>query len=289
MLPLLSATGVGRWSEPFQFGFFRNAFVVAVLAGALCGLIGVFVVLRQLSYIGHGLSHAIFGGAAAAALLHLNFLLGAGVWAVGSGLAVGAVGRRRVVAYDAAIAVVTTAGFAFGVVAKDIDPRAGRGLEALLFGSILGVSGGDLAAIAAVGLVSVAVVAVGYRRLLFVSFDPEVAAVSGVRTERVEALLLVMLSAVIVVTMKVLGVTLIAAILVVPAATARLLTNSFSTMIWLSMSIGAVTAASGMYLSYFVDAASGATIVLVGAAGFVLALAARGRSQRKALRGLHLH
>lgn len=275
--------------EPFEFGFFRNALVVAVLAGALCGLVGTFVVLRGMSYIGHGLSHAIYGGAAAAALLRVNYLVGAGLWAVVSGLAIGRVGRRRVVAYDAAIAVITTAGFAFGVVAKDINARAGKGLEALLFGSILGVSGRDLAVVAGVTVAAVALVFFGYRRLLFVSFDAEVAEVSGVRSARVEAVLLVLLSAVIVATMKVLGVTLIAAILVVPAATARLVTNSFSRMLVLSSIIGAATGALGMYLSYFLDAASGATIVLVGAFVFLVAFLVRGRTGRRSLDGVHVH
>lgn len=283
---MLTATSL---FEPFEFGFFRNALVVAVLAGALCGLVGTFVVLRAMSYIGHGLSHAIYGGAAAAALLRVNYLVGAGLWAVVSGLAIGRVGRRRVVAYDAAIVVITTAGFAFGVVAKDINARAGKGLEALLFGSILGVSGGDLAVVAAVTVAAVALVFFGYRRLLFVSFDSEVAEVSGVRSARIEALLLVLLSAVIVATMKVLGVTLIAAILVVPAATARLLTNSFSRMLVLSSIIGAATGALGMYLSYFLDAASGATIVLVGAAVFLVAFVVRGRSGRRSLDSVHVH
>jgi manganese/iron transport system permease protein/iron/zinc/copper transport system permease protein len=275
--------------EPFEFGFFRNALAMAMVAGALCGLVGTFVVLRGLSYIGHGLSHAIYGGAAGAALLGVNYLVGAGLWAVLSGLAIGRVGRRRVVAYDAAIAVVTTAGFAFGVMAKDIDASAGKGLDALLFGSILGVSRTDLAVVVGVTALAVAVVFFGYRRLLFVSFDAEVAEVSGVNSARVEAVLLVLLSAVIVVTMKVLGVTLIAAILVVPAATARLVTNSFSKMLVLAAGLGALTGGTGMYLSYFLDAASGATIVLVGALVFLVAFLARGQARRRSLGGIDVH
>jgi ABC-type Mn2+/Zn2+ transport system permease subunit len=275
--------------EPFEFAFFRNAFAMAVVAGALCGLVGTFVVLRRMSYIGHGLSHAIFDAPPAAALLSVNYLLGAGLWALASGLAIGRVGRRRVVAYDAAVAVVTTAGFAFGVVAKDIDPRAGRGLQALLFGSILGVSGTELAVVGVVAVVSGLAVFLGYRTLLFSSFDPEVAEVSGVRTARVDALLLVLVSAVIVVTMKVLGATLVAAILVVPAATARLLTNSFSRMLFGATAIGALCGGAGMYASYFLDAASGATIVLVGAGAFLVAFVARGRDGRRALAATHTH
>src|SRR2546426_9991929 len=101
--------------EPFQFGFFRHGIIVATLAGALCGLVGCYVVLRGMSYIGHGLSHAIFGGAAASAVLSVNFFLGAGIWGLASALAIARVTRRRVIGSDAAIGVITTASFAFGV------------------------------------------------------------------------------------------------------------------------------------------------------------------------------
>src|SRR5207244_9645485 len=102
--------------EPFQFGFFRHGIIVATLAGALCGLVGVYVVLRGMSYIGHGLSHAIFGGAAASAVIHFNFYLGAGLWGLASALMIGRVTRRRIIGSDAAIGVITTASFALGLV-----------------------------------------------------------------------------------------------------------------------------------------------------------------------------
>src|SRR6476660_1250922 len=101
--------------EPLQYGFLRHALVVCTIAGGLCGLLGVFVTLRGMSYIGHGLSHAIFGGAAVCAAVGLNFFVGAGIWGLASGLAVGRVSRRRIIAADAAVGVITTASFAFGV------------------------------------------------------------------------------------------------------------------------------------------------------------------------------
>jgi len=102
--------------EPFSFGFFRHGIIVATLAGGLCGLVGIYVVLRGMSYIGHGLSHAIFGGAAASAVIHVNFYLGAGLWGLGSALMIGRVTRRRIIGSDAAIGVITTASFALGLV-----------------------------------------------------------------------------------------------------------------------------------------------------------------------------
>lgn len=262
--------------EPLQFAFFRNGLAVAVMAGALCGLVGVYVVLRGMSYIGHGLSHAIFGGAAAAALVSVNFYVGAGAWGLASALAIGRVTRRRVIGSDAAIGVITTASFALGVALLGLSPAARRGTNALLFGSILGVSNTDVLVIAVVTVLTAAVVFFRWRVLLFSTFDPEVADVSGVNTARADALLMLVLAVVLLSTMQVLGVTLIAATLVIPAVVARMLTSSFSRMIWLASAIGATCGFVGIYLSYLLDISSGASIVLVGAALFLVVFAVTG-------------
>ncbi|MGH9154042.1 MAG: metal ABC transporter permease [Acidimicrobiales bacterium] len=271
----------GELLRPFEFEFFRNGLAVAVLAGALCGLVGVYVVLRGMSYIGHGLSHAVFGGFAASALLGVDLLLGAGAWGVASALMINRVTRRRVIGSDAAIGVVTTASFALGLALFALFGRAGRSFEAALFGSILGVSPGDVVAVAAVTLLAVAVVVLAYRPLLFTTFDPEVAEASGVRTARYDALLMLVLALAIVATMQVLGVTLIAATLVIPATVARMVTNSFSRMLVLSTAIGATCGFVGMNLSYHLDVQSGPTIVLVGAALFAAVFAATGAGGRR--------
>lgn len=270
--------------EPFEFAFFRNGLAVATLAGALCGLVGVYVTLRNMSYIGHGLSHAIFGGAAASALVGFNFFVGAGLWGLASGLAIGRVARRRGVAADAAIGIVTTASFAFGVALLGLFGQVRRALDAALFGSILGVTSTDVAVVAAVSALAAALVFFGYRRLLFTTFDPEVAQASGVPTGLVDAALMAVLSMSILVSMKVLGVVLVAATLVIPAVTARLLTSSFSRLLLLSVVLGAACSATGMIVSYHVDVSSGATIVLVSAAVFTVVYALTSRSRHS----LHL-
>ena len=262
--------------EPFQFGFFRHGLIVATLAGALCGLVGVYVTLRGMSYIGHGLSHAIFGGAAASAVISFNFYVGAGVWGLASALLIGRITRRRVIGADAAIGVVTTASFALGLALINRFGQAERGIDAALFGSILGVSVTDVWVVAGVTVLAAAVVFGSYRLLLFTTFDPEVAEVSGVPTARVDALLMAVLAVSILATMKVLGVVLIAAALVIPAVVARMLTNSFSRMLWLSVVIGATCGFVGMLASYHLDVSSGATIVLVGALVFSVVLAVTG-------------
>lgn len=256
--------------HPYTYEFFRNGVIVAVLAGALCGLMGVFVVLKGMSYIGHGLSHAIFGGFAASALLGVNFVLGAGLWGIVSALMINRVTRRRPIGADAAIGVITTASFALGLALFAVYGRRGQSFDAALFGSILGVDLTDVWAIAGVAVGVGAVVFFTYRKLLFTTFDPEVAEASGIRIASVDALLMLALAATILATMQVLGVTLIAAAIVIPATVSRLLTNSFSHMLFLATAIGAVTGFVGMNLSYHLDIQSGPTIVLVGAALFAL-------------------
>ena len=254
--------------RPYEYEFFRNGLAVATIAGALCGLVGVFVVLRGMSYIGHGLSHAIFGGFAASSLLGVSYLVGAGIWGVASALAINAVTRKRMIGADAAIGVITTASFALGLALFAIFGHSGRSFDAALFGSVLGVSRTDVGAVGAVALVAGIVVVTRYRALLFTTFDPEVAEASGVRTARVEALLMLVLALTILATMQVLGVTLIAASIVIPAVVARLLTDSFGRMLVYATSIGGACGLIGMNVSYHVNVQSGPTIVLTGAALF---------------------
>jgi ABC-type Mn2+/Zn2+ transport system permease subunit len=262
--------------EPFQFEFFRNGVLVATVAGGLCGLVGTYVVLRRMSYIGHGLSHAVFGGAAASAVVGVDFFVGAGVWGIASALVIGRVARRRIIGSDAAIGVITTASFALGLALFGMFGQARRSVDALLFGSILGVDETDIAVVVGVTLATAVVVFVGYRALLFSTFDPDVAAVSGLRVERLDALMMVVLAVSILATTKVLGVVLVAATLVIPATIARMLTNRFARMLGLSTAIGAACGCVGMVASYHLDISSGAAVVLVGAGAFAVVFAATG-------------
>ncbi len=280
------------WTDltaPYEFEFFRNGVIVATLAGALCGLIGCYVVLRNMSYIGHGLSHAIFGGYAAAGLIGVNLFLGAGVWGVVTALAIGGIVRRRPIGSDAAIGVVTTASFALGIALVQRYGSPDRDADALLFGSVLGVETDDVLLVAAVTVAAVAFVFFGYRPLLFTTFDEEVARATGVRTTLVDVLLMIVLAATVLATMAVMGVTLIAATLVVPAVVARMVTDSFSRMLAIATVIGAVSGFAGMNLSYHHDLPSGSTIVLVGTAFFLLAYVGGGRLRARAATVAHAH
>jgi manganese/iron transport system permease protein/iron/zinc/copper transport system permease protein len=281
---------VSWFLEPFQYEFFVRGLAAAVLSGALCGLLSTFITLRGMSYIGHGLSHSIFGGFAASAVAGVNVVLGAGVWGVATAFAIGWVSRRRSIGADAAIGVVTTASFALGVaLLKKLGDQGGLSFDQALFGSVLGVRTSDLLLLAVALLVTVALVVLRYRQLLFVTFDPDVAQVSGVPVRRLDAAFLVVLSLSVLASLSVIGVTLVAAILVVPAVIARLVTSSFSRMLWLSTAVGAVSGLVGMVASYQLDVPSGTTIVLTAALLFVLVLAATGPGRLRRTAGMDAH
>lgn len=259
--------------EPFKYEFFTRGLLAAMLAGGLCGLVGVYIVLRRMSYIGHGLSHAVFGGAVVSYVLQVNFYLGAGLWGFLSALLISAATRKRQIGADAAIGIVTTASFAIGVALISHVRRFTKNFEAALFGNILGVTNEDLVVIAAVSAATGLMILALYKQLLFTTFDPEVARFYGIKTVRIEICFSLLLAATIIASMQVLGVTLIAAAIVVPAIVARLLTDSFSTMLWLSTLIGAACGFVGIFASFFLDISSGATIVLVSALLFLVTLA----------------
>jgi len=272
--------------EPYGFQFFQHGLVVATIAGALCGLLGVFVVLRGMSYIGHGLSHAVFGGAAASAVIGINFFIGAGIWGIVSGVLIARVARRRVLGADAAIGVVTTASFALGLALMNRYGQASKSIEAVLFGSVLGVKLTDIVAVSIVAIFALSVIVFWYRKLLFSTFDPDVAQVSGVKVALVEMVLLSLLSLTILVTMRVIGTLLISALLVIPAAAARMTTNSFSKLLWISPVIGATTCFVGMNLSYHLDTSASATIILLDALVFIAVYTIAGTRNRMKMASL---
>ncbi|WP_420453298.1 metal ABC transporter permease [Ilumatobacter sp.] len=276
-------------TAPYAFEFFLNGVVVATVAGALCGLVGCYVVLRNMSYIGHGLSHAIFGGYAAAGLIGVNLFVGAGIWGVVTALMIGGIVRRRPIGSDAAIGVVTTASFALGIALVERYGSPGRSADALLFGNVLGVGRSDVWLVVGVSAVAVAFIVVGYRPLLFTTFDTEVAEATGVRTTFVDGALMVVLAATVLATMNVMGVTLIAATLVVPAVVARMITDSFSTMLVVATAVGAFSGFVGMNISYHLDLPSGSTIVLVGTVLFIAAYLAGGSLRARAGTVAHAH
>lgn len=261
--------------EPLHYRFFLHGLLVAILVGSLCGLLGVFIVLRKMSYIGHGLSHAVFGGAVASYLLNLNFYVGAGLWGLLSVLMIDKLASKREVNADAAIGIVTTASFAIGVALMSRSRRFMQDFEAALFGNVLGVSERELLTISIIALITGLSVLLLYKPLLFSTFDEDAAYVSGVPTRKIRLLFSCLLAVAILASVQILGVTLIAAAIVIPATTARLLTHSFAAMLGLATVLGALTAFLGMYLSYYFNVASGASIVLFATILFILVFCCR--------------
>ena len=271
---------VGFLLDPFRYEFFVRGLVAATVVGGLCGLVGGFVVLRRMSYIGHGLSHSVFGGAVVSYVMGWNFYVGAGLWGFFSAVLINWTARRRQIGGDAAIGIVTTASFAIGVAIISKARRFTRNFDAALFGNVLGVAPEDVFVVVGVTLLVVVLIVLAYRQLLFMTFDPEVAPLYGVPSEWADALLSLILAATVIASMQILGVTMIAAIIVVPAVTARLLTDSFARMLVLATLIGLLCGLMGMLLSYYLDVASGATVVLTAAALFLLTLAATSLKRR---------
>lgn len=256
------------FTDPLQYEFFRQALIVATLVGGLCGMMGVFIVLRRMSYIGHGLSHAIFGGAVISYIVSWNFYLGAGLWGFLSALLINATARRRNIGADAAIGIITTASFALGVALISRQRTFTRDFDAALFGNILGVSRQDIWVITGVAVLVTLALFFFYKQLMFAIFDPEIARIYGVPVQWVDTGFALALAATIVTSMNIVGVTLIAAAVVMPPSTARLVTKSFGKLLVLSTLLGAATGFAGMFASYAFDIASGAAIVLLGAAIF---------------------
>jgi ABC-type Mn2+/Zn2+ transport system permease subunit len=259
-------------TEPLQYEFFRNGVMAATIIGALCGLLGVYITLRKMSYIGHGLSHSVFGGAVVSFLMGINFYIGAGLWGFLSAVLINRAARKHTIGADAAIGIITTASFALGVALISRSRSFTRDFEAALFGNILGVTSQDILVIAGVSVAVMVAVFFAYKQLLFATFDPTIANIYGVPTTWVETGFSLAIAAAIVASLNVVGATLIAATIAIPPTTARLITDSFGKMIVLSTIIGALCGLGGMFASYWFDMASGASIVLLATAVFTVVL-----------------
>ena len=259
-------------AEPLGHAFFIRALAAALIVGTVCAVVGTYVVLKGLAFIGDAVSHAAFPGVVAAYLLKGPFLLGAGIAAVGTALAIGWVSRRTRLRADTAIGVLFAGTFALGVfLFSTIEGYVGD-LFGFLFGYLLATTVEDLVGLAILGGIVVGTVAVLWKELLYSTFDPLGAAASGLRVDWLESLFLAVVALTIVISLQAVGIVLVVAMLVTPAATAQLLVVRFGPMMLLAVAFGIGGAVLGLYASYWLDAASGATIVLVQTGLFLLAL-----------------
>jgi manganese/iron transport system permease protein len=256
---------------PLEHAFFVRALIAAAIVGTVCAVVGTYVVLRGLAFIGDAISHAAFPGVVVAFLLKIPFLLGAGMAAVGTALAIGFVSRRTRLRTDTTIGVLFAGTFAVGVFLFSTIEGYVADLFSFLFGYLLSTSAEDLLALAILGGLVLATIAVLWKELLYATFDPLGAAASGLRVDWLESLFLGLVALTIVISLQAVGIILVVAMLVTPAATAQLLAVRFGRMMAIAVAIGIGSAVAGLYLSFWLDAASGATIVLVMTAAFLVA------------------
>ncbi|MCH9669263.1 MAG: metal ABC transporter permease [Actinomycetia bacterium] len=257
-------------TEPFTYAFFGNALLAGAVVGALCGALGVFVVLRQMSYIGQGLSQSVLGGVAPAAIAGVSPYAGAVAATITAGWLIHVVGRRYGIRPDAAIGIVATTMFAVGVAVVSANRQKAVNLTDLLFGNILGVTLTDIVIVSVTAAALIALLLVFFKPLVFATIDPVGAAANGIRVARIQLLSTIALAAAVVVSIRVVGVLLIAAVIVIPAATARLVLRSFGAAVATAAGLGAFSAVVGLFVSFHTNIASGPSIVLASACLFAI-------------------
>ena len=260
-------------SEPFTFPFMIRGLVAALIVGLVCPVLGAYVVLRGMAFFGDALAHIILPGVVAAFLLGWPLVSGALIVGVAAALVIGAISRRSTIKEDAAIGVVFAGCLALGIALLSARRGYAVDLTHILFGNLLGVSSADLALIAVLGTLALLAVLALYKEFLVLSFDPLLATTLRLPVDRLQNLMLILLAVVIVVSIQAVGVALVLAMLVTPAAAASLLTRRLPVMMGVGAAIGATSAVTGLYLSYYTDLPSGPAIVLTVTAIFFIALA----------------
>ncbi len=257
--------------EPFTFGFMQRGLVASLMVGILCAVIGCYVVLRSMAFLGDALAHAILPGVAVAYLLKGSLFVGALAAALLVALSIGLLSRQGSIKEDTAIGILFAAALSLGIALISTAKTYAMDLTHILFGNVLGVSSGDLWLTAGVGLLVLAAIVLFYKEFLVISFDPVLAATLRLPAELLRTLMLVLIALTIVVSLQTVGVGLVTAMLVTPAATASLLTRRLLSMMAISAAVGGLSAVIGLFLSYHVNIASGAAVVMTATCFFILA------------------
>ncbi len=256
---------------PLQFSFMQRGLLAAVIIGIVCAFVGAFVVLQDLAFIGDALAHASFPGAVIAFMLNMNVAIGGAIAGLLTALGIGVVVRRSNVSQDTAIGVLFAGTFALGVLLLSTVKNYTKDLFGLLLGDVLAIRPSDLILIAAMGLLVIAVIVALYKELTLMTFDRVQAEVIGLPVGWLHELLLALMAITIVISVQTVGIVLVVAMLVTPAATATLLVRRFPLVILVGAIQGVFGAVVGLYLSFYFNVASGATIVLVLTLMFALA------------------
>jgi ABC-type Mn2+/Zn2+ transport system permease subunit len=269
---------VGIFTDPMAYGFMQRGLLAAVIVGVTCAVVGTFVVLKGLAFIGDAVSHAAFPGLVIAYIAGFPLYIGGAVAAVTTALAIGVVARRGRLRFDTSVGVLFAGTFALGVALFSTIDGYVTDLLGYLLGNVLGISPGDLLQLAILGAVVIGIVLVLRKEFLFATFDPTGARAAGIPVTALEYLLLALLGVTIVVGIQSVGIIMVVAMLVTPAATAQLVVVRFGSLMALAAVIAVVSAVVGLYLSFYANLASGASIVLVETVLFIFALVAGPRS-----------
>ncbi len=256
--------------DPFQYTFMQRGLIEVLLIGLICGAMGAFVITRGLGFIGDAISHAIFPGIVIAFLAQFSFFIGALGFGLLTAFGIGVLSRNQRVREDTAIGILLAGAFALGVVLISSIRSYTTDLGAILFGNVLGVSNQDVILTVVLGAIVVGVLYLLYKELLLVAFDRAMAAAMGLPVAWLEQLLLLLLTLTIVISLQAVGNILILAMLITPAATARLFVQRFQSLMLVGAFVGALCGVVGLYVSYYLNLASGGTIVLFTTAVFLV-------------------
>lgn len=266
--------------EPLSLGLVQRGLLAALIVAIVCGVMGAFIVVRGLAFLGDALGHAVFPGVVIAYLLNLNPLIGGVIAGIVTTIGISLVSQQRQIRESTAIGIFYTVAFALGALLLSRSRSSSRALSELLIGNVLAVRVQDLWLTAMIGGGVLLVVALLYKELVLLSFDPALAAAHGRNVPLLNAVLFALLALTIVVALQTVGNVMVVALLVVPAATGRLLTRSLPPMMAIAALIGSLSTIVGVYVSYYANIASGGAIVLCACMIFFGVLATRAARQR---------
>jgi len=261
--------------EILSYQFMQHALIAGVLASVICGIIGVYVVLKRIVFISGGIAHFSFGGIGLGYYLGINPLISTLAFSILAAITIGASKRHIDLQEDTTIGILWAVGMATGVLFIGMSKGYAVNLFSYLFGNILAVSRFDLMLMTALSAFIIVSVALLFKEFLILTFDEEYAAIVGIRTQALSIFLLCLIALSIVVMIKIVGVILVIALLTIPASIGRLFSKTVKRMMVISTLCGILLTTTGLVVSYYTDLASGATIVLLSAAAFVAASAVR--------------
>ncbi len=257
-------------TAPLAYEFMQRGLMASTMVGILCAVVGCYVVLRSMAFLGDAMAHAILPGIAVAYLLKGNLIIGALVAAIAVALGIGLFTRQGTIKEDTAIGILFAAALSLGVLLISTIKTYAVDLTHILFGNVLGVSETDVWLTAGLSVIVLVTIVLLFKEFLVISFDPVLAATIRLPAERLRNLMLVLIALTIVVSLQTVGVGLVSAMLVTPGATAYLLTRRLPTMMVIAALIGAFSSVAGLYLSFYVNVASGAAVVLIATFIFLL-------------------